>query len=406
MRGKDSRWDGIAVLCAVAAVAVLAAAGCGKSASVTGEDVPVAGHAVLQGTVLGVGLASAPITASTHQSSGGSGYTVTVVGGPGGTVEIDEDGRFVLTGLPPGAVTLRIEGAGVNAQVTVEGLTDGQVLTVEMKLLGSTVQLSGSPTCAPSVVDTYFSGDIQSLTPTQLVVSGRQVDLSKLQKVWNQNGRTSLSELKVGDRIKVWGTLLGSGVLVADEIVSLMNDAGETWFSFKGRVDGVSGSSHALDDLHGSPNGGYFPMLTIAGKTVYTSNSTKFKWSEGGTLDPREIKVGQTAYVEGYRNKDGALRASSVVVEGTGGNGEPVWVTLRGKVAGVTALSARDVASSCYLKLTVGGRAVQTDGSTNFKWSDGSALDPYAVKDGQTAYVEGWAKPEGYVLAALFVVDK
>ena len=47
------------------------------------------------------------------QSSGGTGYTVTVVGAAGGVVEIDEDGRFVLAGLPAGAVTLRIEGAGV-----------------------------------------------------------------------------------------------------------------------------------------------------------------------------------------------------------------------------------------------------------------------------------------------------
>ena len=232
--------------------------------------------------------------------------------------------------------------------------------------------------------------------------------MTKLQKVWTPGGRAQLSDLRVGDRIKVWGTLRGDGVLVADEIVSVTNDAGETWFSFKGRVDGVSGSgARALDDVHGSPNAGYSPTLSIAGKTVYTSGSTKFKWSDGGTLDPREIEVGQTAYVEGYRNKDGALKASSVVVDGSGGSGgEPSWVSFRGKVAGVVALSARDVQASCYLKLTVGGRKVETDGSTVFKYSDGSALDPYAVKDGQTAYVEGWAKAEGYVLAVKFVVDR
>ena len=190
--------------------------------------------------------------------------------------------------------------------------------------------------------------------------------------------------------------------------MSVTTDAGEIWFSFKGRVDGVSGSgARALDDVHGSPNAGYFPTLSIAGKTVYTSGSTKFKWSDGGTLDPREIKVGQTAYVEGLRNKDGALKASSVVVEGSGGSaGEPSLVSFRGKVAGVTALGARDVGASCYLKLTVGGRRVETDGSTTFKWSDGSSLDPYDVKEGQTAYVEGWSKPEGFVLAAKFVVDR
>jgi len=321
MRRKGNRSLHTAVLCAAVA---LVAAGCGKSSSVTGgSETVIGGNAVLQGTVQGVGFASTPVRGATHESSGGSGYTVTVVGAAGGTVEIDEDGRFVLAGLPAGAVTLRIEGAGVSAQVTVEGLVDGQVLTVEMRVNGGTVQLTGSPTCAPSVANTYFSGDIESVSPTTLVVSGRKVDLSKLQKVWLPSGRGDISDLEVGDRVKVWGTLLGDGVLVADEIVSLVNDAGETWFSFKGRVDGVSGSgTRALDDVHGSPNGGspspaFYPTLSIAGKTVYTSGSTKFKWSEGGTLDPREIKVGQTAYVEGYRNKDGALKASSVVVDGS-----------------------------------------------------------------------------------------
>ncbi len=411
MRREESRSFSGAARCAgatlLAAVALLA--GCGKSASVTGSSEPVvAGNAVLLGTVQGVGFAAAPVTGATHQSSGGTGYTVTVVGAAGGTVEIDEDGRFVLAGLPAGAVTLRIEGGGVSAQVTVQGLVDGQVLTVEMKLTGGTVQLTGSPTCAPIVADTFFSGDLESISTAQIVVSRRVVDVTKLQKVWTPGGRAQLSDLKVGDRIKVWGTLRGDGVVVADEIVSVTNDAGETWFSFKGRVDGVSGSgARALDDVHGSPNAGYSPTLSIAGKTVYTSGSTKFKWSDGGTLDPREIEVGQTAYVEGYRNKDGALKASSVVVDGSGGSGgEPSWVSFRGKVAGVVALSARDVQASCNLKLTVGGRKVETDGSTVFKCSDGSSLDPYAVKDGQTAYVEGWAKAEGYVLATKFVVDR
>src|SRR5512139_4079755 len=125
------------------------------------------------------------------------------------------------------------------------------------------------------------------MSSSQIVVSGRTVDVTQLQKVWKPSGRAQLSDLKVGDRIKVWGTLRGDGVVVAEEIMSLTNDAGETWFSFKGRVDGVAGSAaRALDEVHGNPNpgnpspGGFYPTLSIAGKTVYTSNSTKFKWSD------------------------------------------------------------------------------------------------------------------------------
>jgi hypothetical protein len=412
MRRRESR-SFASLGCAAVALAALVAAGCGGSSSVTGSPEPVlAGNAVLQGTVQGVGYAGAPATGATHESSGGSGYTVTVVGAAGATVEIDEDGRFLLAGLPAGAVTLRIEGGGVSAQVTVEGLLDGQVLTVEMKLTGGTVQLTGSPKCAPSA-QTEFTGQLESMSAERIVVSGRAVDITKLQKVWKPSGRAQLSDLKVGERIKVWGTLRGDGVVVADEIVSLTNDAGETWFSFRGRIDGVSGSgAHALDDVHGNPNvGSGSPTLSIGGKTIYTSASTKFKWSDGGSMDPREIKVGQTAYVEGYRNASGALKASSVVVDGTGGTGsEPSWVTFRGRVDAVAAgsVGALDVHGSPYSYSTfkVAGRTVKTDGGTAFKYSDGTGLDKSTIKVGDSAYVEGWSKPEGYVLATKFVIDK
>ena len=59
-----------------------------------------------------------------------------------------------------------------------------------------------------------------------------------------------------------------------------------------------------------------------------------------------------------------------------------------------------------YPTLSVAGRTVKTDGSTRFKWSDGTSLDPYAIVTGDQAQIEGWSQPEGYVLAAKVVVTK
>ena len=120
-----------------------------------------------------------------------------------------------------------------------------------------------------------------------------------------------------------------------------------------------------------------------------------------------EIKVGQTATVEGWKKTDGSVRATQIVVEGTGTGGGATWATFKGRVESVVALDAAPgVHGSCVLKMKVAGRYVQTDGSTVFKWSDGSVLDPYAVVSGDQAYVEGWSKPEGYVLATKVVLDK
>ena len=82
----------------------------------------------------------------------------------------------------------------------VQGLVDGQVLTVVLQLTGGTVQVTGIPTCAPTA-QTEFSGQLESISSTQLVVSGRTVDVTQLQKVWKPSGRAQLSDLKVGDRI-------------------------------------------------------------------------------------------------------------------------------------------------------------------------------------------------------------
>jgi hypothetical protein len=128
----------------------------------------------------------------------------------------------------------------------------------------------------------------------------------------------------------------------------------------------------------------------VKGLTVRADGQTKVRRSDGSAMSASEIKVGQTATVEGTGTGPGAT-----------------WAAFKGRVESVVALDAASgVHGSCILKMKVAGRYVETDGSTVFRWSDGTALDPYAVVSGDQAYVEGWSKPEGYVLAAKVVVDK
>jgi hypothetical protein len=206
--------------------------------------------------------------------------------------------------------------------------------------------------------------------------------------------------------VKVWGTLTGSGVVLAVEIMALTpgNGTGETWVVFTGKVEAVKASSL---DVVAHPNTGTYPVLTIAGRTVRTTAETKVKLSDGTLISASQIAVGQTATVEGWKTSDGSVRAAKVVVEGTGSGTGGTWLTFKGRVETLVALdTAPDFQQACVLKMTVAGRKVETDGSTVYKWSDGTALDPYAIVTGDQAYVEGWKKPEGYVLATKVVVDK
>jgi hypothetical protein len=306
--------------------------------------------------------------------------------------------------VPSGTATLRFEGSGIDARVPVPGLQDGLVTSVKVQLSGGTAQLSGTPSCTPTA-ETFFSGTIDSIASPRLVVAGRAVDASQVKKVWRGERRIQLSDLQAGEKVKVWGTLRGDGVVLAEEIAALTTgpgSTGETWTSFTGKVESVGASSL---DVKGNPNAG--SSLVVKGTTVRTDAQTKVKRSDGSPMSLGEIKVGQTATVEGWKKADGSVRATQIVVEGTGSGTSATWATFKGRVDSVVALDAAPgVHGSCILKMKVAGRYVQTDGSTVFKWSDGSVLDPYAVVSGDQAYVEGWSKPEGYVLATKVVVDK
>lgn len=371
--------------------------GCGGSKAVTGPGAATAsGNAVLQGSVVGAG----------------DGLQVLAVG-TAVSASVDEDGRFVMSSLPSGTASLQFEGAGLSARVSVSGLQDGLVTSIDVTVSGSAVQLNGAPRCAPSS-DTFFSGNLDQMAGTHLVVAGHAVDASANQKVWRGERRVQLTDLQVGERVKVWGLLRGDGVVLAEEIAALttgVGDGSEVWTSFSGKVEAVSSSALGARSVHADPNGGYFPTLVVAGRTVNTSDQTRFRWSDGSVLDPREIKAGQSAYVEGWKRADGSIRGTGFRVDGASSG--PAWITFRGRVDGVaasgrdgTVTKLGDVGASCNLKLTIAGHSVQTDGGTTFRWSDGTALDPYAIVVGDQAYVEGWSKPEGYVLATLMVVDR
>src|SRR5262245_6681858 len=128
-------------------VVILAAAACGGGMSPSTGDSPGQGRgATLVGTVeIGAGAASVQAgAASAHafSSSGRSGIRVTVVGTSVSTTT-DENGRFVLTGLPSGRVDIRFESPALDAQVEITGLVDGQTLTITFQISGGRVQVVG-----------------------------------------------------------------------------------------------------------------------------------------------------------------------------------------------------------------------------------------------------------------------
>ncbi len=294
---------------------VLAAAGCGSSSSVTGpEEAPVVatGAAVLQGTVSGGGIAASSLDGFSASCCSGSGWTVRVEGTTLSTT-VDEEGEFILSGLPAGTVTLIFEGPGGTAQLIVTGLLNGQVLSLQVHLSGGSATIAHQEPCTPTK-DTKITGALESMTGTQLVVGGHSVDASQVLKVWRGSSRTQLEHLEVGEKVKVWGTLRGNGVILAEEIQALTTGQ-ETWVTFSGTVQSVG--FRALD-LHANPNNpgpSHYPKLIVSGTTVRTHNGTRFKWSDGTALNPGDIRTGDKAYVEGWKRSGGTVEASKLVID-------------------------------------------------------------------------------------------
>jgi hypothetical protein len=116
-------------LLATVALAALASA-CSEGRIAT--ELPngaTSGGAVLLGTVVNSRATSA-------------GITVSVVGTPSATAT-NAAGKFVLSGLPEGAVTLRLKGADCDAAVEVSGLANGRSVTVQVRVAGSQASLQG-----------------------------------------------------------------------------------------------------------------------------------------------------------------------------------------------------------------------------------------------------------------------
>jgi hypothetical protein len=296
--------------------AALVAAGCGGSSAVTSPDEagPSArGAAILQGAILGAGIGSSSAGGPIRALAGDTGWTVSIVG-TALTGDVDEDGRFLLSGAPSGSVRLRIDGPGVSAQVDVTGLVDGQVTSIEVKVTGGQAQLT-TALCTPTA-QTSFSGVLDKMAGTQLVVSGRNVDASQNLIVWRGDRKIGLADLQIGEKVKVWGVLRGDGVVVSEEIAALTSGLGpgsEVYVTFSGRVDSVGASSQ---DVHANPNPApaKYPTLFVKQTIVIVDKDTKVKRGDGSVMSASEIQVGQHVTVEGWKRTDGAVRATRIVV--------------------------------------------------------------------------------------------
>jgi hypothetical protein len=110
----------------VVCFAVVSCGGASPTSPDFGSNIPAptSTTAVIAGTIAG---ATSPALFNTNGA--GAGITVTIEG-TNITATVNGAGQFVLSGVAPGTITLRFNGVGANATLSIGTVNAGQTVTI------------------------------------------------------------------------------------------------------------------------------------------------------------------------------------------------------------------------------------------------------------------------------------
>lgn len=297
-----SVYRSVIVLAIVVSVGLLSAA-CGGSGALTGPDL-AAGPASIDGTVV---------------AASAGGLRVGVVGTSLSTTT-DRAGHFNLSDVPAGSSTLRFEGSGIDARLGLQ-VPAGQTLAIRVAVSGNQATLlsSSSPGSSPSPepsptptpsptpspdpgAEVEFRGTVDSISGTDLTVSGRLVHTDGSTRIKQHGGSVPFGALQTGQSVEVEGHAQPDGSVLARKI-SIEDDGDDNGgdngdeVSFSGSIQSISGSD-----------------LTVSGRLVHTDGSTRIR-QHGDDVPFSALQVGQQVEVEGNQQSDGSVLAKKISIE-------------------------------------------------------------------------------------------
>ncbi len=285
----------------------LIAAGCGADASLSPIG-PSAGAsssgAVISGTVAGAGGVASTMSDAGGFTAQAAGSSIKVtVSGTNITSNTDSQGRFTLTGVPAGDVTLQFTGPGSSATVTLAGVSPSDRIDIKVTVNGNNGHVD-SEHREHENKGVEANGAIAAIDAAArtLRIGTRQVSVPATATIRHGSRTLAFADLKVGDHIQVKGTMNGT-VLVATEV----------------KVE-QGGDDHGDDDKGGTRNEveltgavsareGTCPVtrLTVQTVRVATTATTTFN---GVTC--AAIANGTVVQVKGTRQTDGSVIATRV----------------------------------------------------------------------------------------------
>jgi hypothetical protein len=334
---------------------------------------------------------SAMISGTVRTGSGGfgagfMGVTTTIVVQVVGTdisATASSSGAFTLSGVPPGDITLKISGPGVDGTVSLGVIQTGQTVQVAIVVSGSAPVISADSRHTEGQ-KRELEGKIQSLEATNRFVLNNVIIQVTPGNTQIRHGSRSLTyaDLVVGNRVHVRGTtsVTATETVVMAEWVELQNDATpDDLREIEGRVDSpfpVSGTC-----------GGFPLVFTVGGKTVRAGATTSF------IPGCQAIVAGATVEVKGLLQADGAFAATVVKVE-------EMSAEVEGIVAAITGGSC-DAKNLAFTVTPRSGpvRTVTTAATTMFEPSCAKLVV------GASVDAKGMLAPDGSILASKVEIE-
>ena len=283
--------------------------------SATGPSGLSSSGAVISGRVTMSGSAASSVSARTplalvvlpmavavpmagNGAAAGNSVTVTIVG-TGVSTTLDGNGSFTLDNVPPGSVTLRFQGRGSDALLTISGIEADDHISIAVTLTGNSARLDKRDNENRGNNGVLVNGRIDSIdiAAQMLRVNAQTVMVQQATFIRHGNRTLSLRDLRVGDHVQVKGRRDGASFVASEIKVETGDDDDD--------------DDDADNDLEGAISGlgGTCPSVTFfVGSTKVTTNAaTSYE-----DITCLTLANNQRVEVTGNRANDGSIVATRI----------------------------------------------------------------------------------------------
>lgn len=326
---------------------------------------------------------------------------VLMVLAPGGASAGGADVRGLIIGIDAGAGTFNLNGTTIRTNgATVFENELGANVTFAFFQYGMQIRARGAPQGDGSILadrinerepgsgslgggTQRFLGVLESIDTGSglLKVNGITVETTAYTAYESLAGLPiTMAGLTVGDIVKVGGTPIPSGNILAGEI-EIEDDLGGQNLAFDVKFEGTVSAVNAGAGT-----------MTVAGNVVFTNAMTRYEDADGEPLTFADFPVGTYVGVKANTQADGSLLAVQIELK-TATPGIDHNTELRG------IIEAMNIGTGTF---TVNAVSVATNGSTVFLNEQNATITAADFAVGNLVEIEGMLQGDGSIVATKF----